>query len=455
MATDAPDPGEKHKETQRPSGLRRLSLAMLATDRTAADFTGLSNEAGGPGMVLGAFKAAAPYLGLPGRVVQAVDWLFRFTQAQDWAPGSRPIVWPSAATQQAELGLGVTQAKALNRYLVELGLVVMRDSPNGKRYGKRDRAGRIIEAYGFDLSPLATRLEEFRAVAERGRAEREAVRHWRRRATIARKAIAQIVETASELGLADAGLEREGEEARRLAWRLAKLEHPDALALGVAQLERRQELVRTRLEALLAAKKEGDSDPKGPADRPHQYTYKSPLNPEQDTVIRIGECKSGPVLDGSSTVGAVPMAAPPAGQGRGTRQAGRQDRGTVLRITPDELVRMAPRLRPYLAHGSPRWGEIVEAADWLRHDLGVSKPLWGEACLAMGRERAAIALAIVSAKPEGHFRGSPGGYFHGMVTKARAGELHLDRTLWGMRSGGAKAGGPERAGPRRESPHAP
>jgi hypothetical protein len=29
---------------------------------------------------------------------------------------------------------------------------------------------------------------------------------------------------------------------------------------------------------------------------------------------------------------------------------------------------------------------LVDAADWLRHDLDVSKPLWGEACLAMGRE---------------------------------------------------------------------
>ena len=52
----------------------------------------------------------------------------------------------------------------------------------------------------------------------------------------------------------------------------------------------------------------------------------------------------------------------------------------------------------------------------------------------MGREQAAIALAIVSAKPAGHFTSSPGGYFHGMVAKARAGTLNLDRTVWGMRA---------------------
>jgi Replication protein C C-terminal region len=46
----------------------------------------------------------------------------------------------------------------------------------------------------------------------------------------------------------------------------------------------------------------------------------------------------------------------------------------------------------YLCRPSPTWPELVDAADWLRHDLDVSKPLWGEACLAMGREQAAIAL---------------------------------------------------------------
>ena len=83
----------------------------------------------------------------------------------------------------------------------------------------------------------------------------------------------------------------------------------------------------------------------------------------------------------------------------------------MLRLTPDELVRLAPRLKPYLRRPDPTWPDIVDAADWLRHDLGVSKSLWGEACLAMGREQAAIALAIVSTKDPGHFRTTPGRVF--------------------------------------------
>jgi replication initiation protein RepC len=125
----------------------------------------------------------------------------------------------------------------------------------------------------------------------------------------------------------------------------------------------------------------------------------------------------------------------------------RTDSGTVMRLSTDELILLAPRLRGYLKTPTPAWPEIVDAADWLRGELGVSKSLWGEACLAMGREEAAIAVAIVSAKPAGHFRSSQGGYFHGMVVKAKAGELNLARTIWGLRARDRKAG--EGRSPRR------
>jgi Replication protein C C-terminal region len=67
-------------------------------------------------------------------------------------------------------------------------------------------------------------------------------------------------------------------------------------------------------------------------------------------------------------------------------------------IAPDELVRFAPKLKPYLRSPRPTWSDIVDAADWLRHDLGVSRSLWGEACVTLGRDLAAVALAIVSTK---------------------------------------------------------
>ena len=181
-----------------------------------------------------------------------------------------------------------------------------------------------------------------------------------------------------------------------------------------------------------------DSDPKGPENRPHQYTYKPTLNPEQDTVMASEACKS----PGGQRDCARP-ATPDVGKAAGREQRKRRRCGPTAApccgSAPTNWCKLAPRLRPYLRTSTPAWPEIVDAADWLRHDLGVSKSLWGEACLAMGREQAAIALAIVSAKPAEHFRTTPGGYFHGMVAKAKAGELNLARTVWGMRSNGSKA----------------
>jgi replication initiation protein RepC len=158
--------------TRAPTGFRRMTPGLLKADRTAEGFAGLPDGVSSPGQLLAAMKAAAPRLCIAPRLVHAVDWLFRFTQPQDWEKSARPVVWPSAAMQQEALGLSETQVKEINRRLIELGLITMKDSPNGKRYGRRDPKGRIVEAYGFDLSPIAARYAEFVRLAEEGRAER-------------------------------------------------------------------------------------------------------------------------------------------------------------------------------------------------------------------------------------------------------------------------------------------
>src|SRR5262249_47878708 len=68
-----------------------------------------------------------------------------------------------------------------------------------------------------------------------------------------------------------------------------------------------------------------------------------------------------------------------------------------LRVTPEQLIELAPRLQPYVIAGpDPSWAAIVAAADWLRGELGISNHLWHKACAAMGETYAAVALALVS-----------------------------------------------------------
>jgi len=433
----------------RPTGFRRLTPGLLAADRSAEGFVGLPEGVTVPGQLLAAFKSAAPWLGLSPRLVHAVDWLFRFTQPQDWGSGGRPIVWPSASLQRDALGLSESQVKATNRALIEAGLITMKDSPNGKRYGRRDAQKHIIEAYGFDLSPLATRYAEFVRIGQEARAERADMGRLRRRATIARNGITQILETAAEYGFAGEEWQTLLRETRNLTLALRKVEQSGELALGVASLERRQRDARERLERLLAETvphsfETVETDPKGPENRPHQYTYKSSSYPEQDTVLASEGCKSDLTSPEPGPTGTRQQ--PQGTEGESSQKSTRTDSGTVMRMSPAELLVLAPRLRSYLKTPSPAWPEIVEAADWLRSELGVSKPLWGDACVAMGREQAAIAVAIVSAKPAEHFRSTPGGYFHGMVAKAKTGDLNLARTIWGLRQATAANSPRHRAG---------
>jgi replication initiation protein RepC len=399
-----------------PTGFRRMTPGLLKADRSAEGFAGLPEGVESASQLLAALKAAAPRLGVSPRLVHAIDWLFCFTYPQDWEQDARPIVWPSASMQQQALGLSSSQVKEINRRLIELGLVTMKDSPNGKRYGKRDPKGRIVEAYGFDLAPIAARHAEFVRLAEEGRAARAAMGRLRRRATIARKGIIQILETAREYGHEGEEWHTLSRETEALARALRAVERVDEMAMGVTSLERRQRAARERLEVLLGTV---ETVPKQPENRPHQYNYNPTPNPEQDTVIAATECSGG----GGEGITQIPASVPQKSP----------EKGLVHGIRPDELVRLTPKLKPYLRRSTPSWPDIVDAADWLRHDLGVSKSLWGDACLTMGRELAAVALAIVSTKDEEHFRTSPGGYFHGMVAKAKAGELHLERTVWALR----------------------
>jgi replication initiation protein RepC len=233
--------------------------------------------------------------------------------------------------------------------------------------------------------------------------------------TIARKAIAQILETAEEYGFDNEEWKTLADETKALTRALRFVECPDEMETGVTSLERRQVVARERLENLLEVV---DSTPKEPENRPHQYNYKPDLDPKQDTVTTTNTRSEARDILASRALQSKTQQQP--------------KKNVVPGVQPDELVRLTPRLKPYLRHPNPTWPDIIDAADWLRHDLGISKSLWGDACLAMGRELAAVALAIVSTKREEHFKTSPGGYFHGMVDKAKAGELHLDRTVWAL-----------------------
>jgi replication initiation protein RepC len=111
-------------------------------------------------------------------------------------------------------------------------------------------------------------------LAEQAREERELMGRLRRRATIARNGIVQILETAAEYGFQGEEWSQLAQDTQGLAWALRRPERPETMALGVERLERLQKVARERLAGLLKAV---DSDPWGPKTDPTNITTKQLL----------------------------------------------------------------------------------------------------------------------------------------------------------------------------------
>jgi len=415
------------QETTIPSGLRRFSPAMLAVRDQADAFAGVPRGLGKPFRYLAAFQEAEPYLGLPPQAYKLLAWLVKQTMAHDWEEGSRPICWPSAARQAEFLGLSPARVKVLNRALFEAGIFIIRDSETGKRYGRRDHDGRIIEAYGFDLSPLAYRFEEFIRTAAEAKAEREAMRALRKRATCARRAIRQIGETLVALAALPSSWPQLAAETADLVALIRPTERREDLKAIVEGLESRKIQAETWLRE---ASKSVNTSPKGLENEPHTISTNRPIYPS-DTVIAAEDSSRGGEY--------VPLPCP-AALATETEDEVLQNSVAfkpfeqVEKIEPAELLELAPRLAAHVTARYPDWRDIVDAAGTaLRHELGISQALWGESCQSIGRQMAAVTLAVVSTKPEDYFTRGAGGYFAAMVKRAKTGELHLDRTLWKLR----------------------
>jgi replication initiation protein RepC len=96
------------------------------------------------------------------------------------------VVFPS--NEQLALkahGMPASTLRRLLAILVEAGIVIRRDGPDGKRHARKGRDGASAQPFGFDLSPLVARAEEFEAAAEEVRAGELALRLAREKIALA------------------------------------------------------------------------------------------------------------------------------------------------------------------------------------------------------------------------------------------------------------------------------
>jgi replication initiation protein RepC len=401
-------------ETAPPTGRRKITPAMIVARATRPTTWQPVRR----GEALSALKRAAPALGIPRQVVTLMDYLVGRTRDADWAEGGRPMAWPSNVTLQDVLDVGRTQVKTLIRVALEHGLLEMDESPNGQRYGYREE-GQITEAYGFDLTPLAARASELEQIARAHQERRREGARMRARITSLRNKVLVIADAGSWPALSA--------EAYALAGLRGDTRDPCQLAPVLARLESLLVMAEERLATCILPV---ETDPMGTTDRPPITPTNQPKIAKANTVVagqtpmaheksRSRDCASN-----SNT--------PP---GEAKKQGAREGTASALRgfvVTPEFILQIAPQFRDWVPSGRPKWGELEEAATFVRSDLGISLHAWGQACVVLGRMEAVTALAAIAARQAVGKVRSAGGLLRRMVDLHAAGELRLDRTLFGL-----------------------
>jgi replication initiation protein RepC len=388
-----------------PFGRRSLKLTHVATQMAAS--------ARPPDKVVHKWKVfkaicvARPRIGVSERALAVLNALISFYPDTTLTGEDDLIVFPS--NELLCLRTHGMPASTLRRQLVALvdaGLIVRRDSPNGKRYARKGRAGEIKFAFGFDLAPLVVRAEEFEHIAQEIEAENRAIKLAKERITLCRRDIAKMIATGVE----------EGVPTRRVGQGPASWEELHAvfrgLVEGVSRTAGREELESTAdaLSVLAGdvlnlletqAKETNTSANESPGER-HKQNSKPNSPIELEPSLR---------------------------KGRGARaEPNPQTPAATERIYPLGMVLSAcPDITDYAKGGIANWRDFLATAAVVRTMLGISPSAWEEARTVMGEAEAAVVVACLLQRSS--TIQSAGGYLRELTRKAGEGEFSLGPIL--------------------------
>src|SRR5271166_3816204 len=390
-----------------PFGRRSLTLAHVASQATAKARP--PDKAVHKWQVFRAICTAKARIGVSERALAVLDALLSF-HPETTLSGEGLIVFPS--NQQLALHAHGMAPATLRRHLaalVDCGLVIRRDSPNGKRFARKGRGGTVEMAFGFELSPLVARAEEFEAWAEDVQAEERALRLVRERITLCRRDIAKMIATGIE----------EGVPTRRAGQ--GPSDWPEIHGLYRSILDRlprtasREELEPIAADLTLLA------DEILNLLESHVKSANSIAN-ESQTERHIQNSNPNPPIDlePGSQERRGPKSEPHAEPSRPPQQG--FPLGMVLDACPDIV--------DYAKGGISNWRDLLIVAAMVRSMLGISSSAWEAAQSVMGELPAAIVVAAILQR--GAAITSAGGYLRELTRKAEAGEFSLGPMLMAL-----------------------
>ncbi len=399
-----------HPATQptTPFGRRPLSLAMMTAQAVAKACP--DDALAHKWRVFRDVTEAKERLGLSDRALAVLSALLTFHPETTLSPGSDLTVFPSnrELSLRAHGPSPATLRRALAQ-LVESGLVVRRDSPNGKRYARRDSHGAIAQAFGFDLMPLLARGAEFAQLAQEVRVAAKARALLREEISLHRRDIAKTLTAASEAhwpGPWHDFQERfEGLGGMPSRAAAEPVLHETAAALRV---------LRADVDKWLAymANCTETTGNESQTERHHQNSNPDPAL-ESELVFQEGQAATTSSSDArqSPEARAIPLR-------------------MVLEACPDVTL--------YSRSGISTWSDLFTATTVVRPSLGISPSAWEAAVAAMGPEQATAVLAAILQRAA--MINSPGGYLRNLTEKARTGGFSawpMILALWRLRKSSA------------------
>lgn len=365
-------------------GVRRLTHGAIAAAQQSLDtYRTVSRKE-----LSAAGREAAKALHLRPSVRLVLSELCAVWGEQEW---ERLVVWPSNDHLVSRTGLSERAVRYAIRDLVALEVVAPKDSANGKRYAVRAPGGAIVEAYGFDLTPIVARRGEWveRIAAQKAEVER------RRRSfdamTVARRSVAEALSALAahfpEVSIEDL-VAAEGALAKDTP-RRGKGD-PDVVLEAWMEL---RGLVESRFYSASAGK----------------------------------ECRHSENNNGSPTE--------PCSKG----SPGRAEPVRQTELPPALVAEGCPAVATYEPRPILNEVDLVATAIRMRPVIGAHESAWKEACESLGAVRAALLVVIVLqlhdddvSSGQGRIK-NPGGYFRKLVRLAVENRYSPEAEIMAMR----------------------
>ena len=372
-----------------------MSLALVAAHRDSREIP--EGKVADKWQVYRDLCEGRAIVGIGDRSLAVLAGLLSFYPDDELSEENGLIVFPS--NKQLSLRSHGMANATLRRHLgalLECGIILRRDSPNGKRYARKGRAGELEDAFGFSLAPLLARAEEFRAAAERVRADNRALRLMRERITLQRRDIGKLIEAAVEEGAPGnwAGLWRRFRAVVDQLPRKASIVELEPFAIDLDAI---RDEVDNALNSFMNIQNPS-------ANESQNEPQQSDSNTNSHFEFEPAPEKAWPSAEPHSPPQTTPKTYP---------------LGLVLKACP-EIIDYAP-------DGIASWRDLMATAGQVRGYLGVSPSAYEEACDVMGGETAAIVIACILQRSQ-HIN-SAGGYLRALTEKAGAGAFSVGPML--------------------------